>query len=217
MSDGARRSNLEFALAIMASFLIGLTGGMACGKSASLRLFAALGWRTLDADAICAGFYADPAHELPRAALSRWGDRITDAGVLDKRKIAAIVFNAPDELDWLDRTARPLVLKEAERRLDGMDGPVIFEVPLLYEAGWEGKFASVVAVWSPRDAQVERLRGKGWTQAEIDMRLARQLPPEMKLGRADFALINSMDMEFLKQQCVQISKSIEGIIDGEPD
>ena len=201
----------------MASDLIGLTGGMACGKSASLRLFAELGWKTLDADAICARFYADPAHALPRAALSRWGGRAATDGALDKRKIAAIVFNEPAELDWLDRTARPLVLREAVRLLAGMDAPAIFDVPLLYEAGWEGKFDCVVAVWAPKDAQRRRLLDKGWTEAEIDARLARQLPPETKLERADFALINSMDMGFLRQQCVEISQSIKGIVDGETD
>ena len=185
--------------------VIGLTGGIACGKSTVSSILKSLGAKILDADKM--------AHELmqPKQALynlyvAHWGERIlTEHATLDRRAIGAIVFNDEKERAWLDSAAHPVLETEIQCRLTLLRkkhvSVVVLDVPLLFESGWD-KYADEIWVASiPEDLQVERLMARNkLTESEARARIAAQMPLAEKCARADVILDNSGTREGLREQ-----------------
>ncbi len=185
--------------------ILGITGPVGCGKSFLLAAFAGRGWRIADADRICHELYADPAGSLGARLAERWGREVLDpAGLPDRRKIGAIVFENPAELSFLTGILHPLVAVEIEAfavscRAEGVHAAV--EVPLLFEAGCQGRFDRVMAIWADPEVRRKRLAEKrGWGPEETARREACQLPADEKLERADVALINNGTAAELERQ-----------------
>lgn len=199
------------------SIVVGLTGGLGCGKSTVLEMFGELGWHIISADAICRELYETQDSQLVAAISERWGDGvITVDGSIDRPAIASIVFEDSAELAFLNELLHPMV---QDRFIDFLkqhpDDDVIFEVPLLYEAEWGGMFDSVVAVWSPEDAVLENLKKCGVLHTDYERRIKNQMAPELKLERADFGLVNSGNIEMLRSQVGIISNKLkEGNLHG---
>lgn len=182
--------------------LVGLTGAPGCGKSTVLKIFGALGWRTLDADAICHSIYEEPEGWLGRTLAERWGAGVIGAeGRPDRAAIAKIVFSDRGELEWLNSILHPEIERRALKSLEGAECPAIFDAPLLFEAGWQKVFKCVVAVWTSPATQMERLLKRGWSRDEALRRIASQLPAERKLEMADCGIVNDCPMETLRRQC----------------
>ena len=185
--------------------ILGITGGFGCGKSAVLSHFAARGWQTADADRLCHEFYEERDPSFLAALTGRWGERVLDAaGGVDRRALGKIVFEDPAELAELTRLIYPR-LGEKLRALTGswkerkLNGAV--EVPLLYEEGYESWFDATVAVWAAKEVRHARLAAaRGFAAAEIRQREERQLASEVKLERADYALVNNSGREELEHQ-----------------
>lgn len=184
--------------------ILGITGAFGCGKSSVLAAFAARGWRTADADQICHGFYG-PGDPLAAALTARWGRGILlESGEADRRKLAALVFADPAELEALTAMVYPLLSERlddfiSDCRRDNANAAI--EIPLLYEADLAEKFDAVAAVWSAPEIRRERLRRKrNFSDEEIHRREARQLAADLKLERADYGLINNGTPEELSQQ-----------------
>ncbi len=176
--------------------ILGVTGAFGCGKSAVLSAFAARNWRTADADAICHELYAEPNGPLAKAFAERWGASVLAAeGTVNRKKVGEIVFADPEELSFLTDSLYPalgerLAAMIAGCREDKVNG--VFEIPLLYEAGLAGCFDRVLAVWAEPGIRHRRLReSRNFSDGEIRLREARQLPADAKLERADYALINN--------------------------
>ena len=184
--------------------ILGITGAFGCGKSSVLAAFAARGWRTADADQICHGVYG-PGGPLAAALTARWGRGILlESGEADRRKLAALVFADPAELEALTAMVYPLLSERlddfiSDCRRDNANAAI--EIPLLYEADLAEKFDAVAAVWSAPEIRRERLRRKrNFSDEEIHRREARQLAADLKLERADYGLINNGTPEELSQQ-----------------
>jgi dephospho-CoA kinase len=127
-----------------------------------------------------------------RAALrARWGDEIVGTGGADRAAIAAIVFDDPDELEWLERLLHPKVVREWEAWRDRQDASVLVtEVPLLYETGGDARFDAVVAITAPQELREQR--------ANVPVERERRfIPDEEKLRRADYAYVNDGTLEQL--------------------
>ena len=175
--------------------ILGITGSIGCGKSTVLELFENAGWRTADADAICRSLYDDPEGDFAAACRARWENAFFTGGRFDRAKIAKVVFGSPEELKHLTELIYPhlgRVLDDfaAAARRDGATAAV--EVPLLYENDMEGRFDAVLTVWAPPELRHERLRRfRNFDDAEIRRREALQMDPDVKLERADYALVNS--------------------------
>ncbi len=178
---------------------IGLTGGIAAGKSEALAAFGRLGAETISSDAV--------VHELletepllPRL-VERWGRKVAPAGKVDRDRIGSIVFADTDELKWLEGQIHPLVGERIGVWLtslpEGAEVAVV-EVPLLFEAGMEEAFDTTVAVIASDEIRGERARARG--HALVDEREARQLAQAEKASRAAHVIQNDGSVEDLERE-----------------
>jgi dephospho-CoA kinase len=178
--------------------LIGLTGGIATGKSSLARALRALGAPVIDADELARQAVARGTPALARIA-EAFGTRVIGPdGELDRKRMAARAFSDPEARARLEAIVHPAV-REAVRRetvrlaAAGCD-LAFYDVPLLYEVGLDREVDAVVVVWAPRGAQLARLRARdGVGPAEAEARLAAQLPVDEKAARADFVVDNGGD------------------------
>jgi dephospho-CoA kinase len=189
--------------------LIGLTGGIGCGKSTALKVFASLNCTVLDADAVCHELYNEPGGPVIRAVTKKWGDKVIKSNSVNRKKIAEIVFNDSKEREWLNRLIHPLIFERTYKACQNSKNLLIFDVPLLYEAKWEKYFTKIISIWTTPAIQIERLRKRNWNDKEIKARIAAQMPVNEKLGKADFGIINTGNSAFLLEQCNNILLEIK--------
>ncbi len=186
--------------------LVGLTGGIATGKSTAAACFARAGARVIDADALARAVVA-PGQPALREIRREFGDQVLRAdGSLDRAALAARVFDDPAARQRLNRIVHPRVERQVARELERIrreepDALVVYDVPLLYETGIEDRFDSVVVVAVPRAEQLRRLAARdGLGPEEGRARLAAQLPVEEKAARADVVLDNTGSIAALQDQ-----------------
>lgn len=176
--------------------LVGLTGGIATGKSTFAAALRALGVPVVDADQLARGVVAPGAPALAEVA-ARFGPGVLAAdGTLDRKALGALVFADPAARRRLEAITHPAIRRamEAETaRLAAAGHDLAFyDTPLLYEVGLEPAMALVVVVVAPPEAQLARLRARdGLTAAEAQARLAAQLPVAEKAARADVVVDNA--------------------------
>ena len=178
---------------------IGLTGGIAAGKSEALAAFKRLGAATISSDAV-AHELLDTEPLLPRL-IEHWGEDVAPHGLVDRDRIGSIVFADPDELKWLEAQIHPLVGERIGAWLAALteDTDVaVVEVPLLFEAGMEGVFDTTVAVIAADEVRSERARARG--HALVDEREARQLVQAEKASRAAHVVQNDGSVDDLERE-----------------
>jgi dephospho-CoA kinase/formamidopyrimidine-DNA glycosylase len=182
--------------------LVGVTGGMAAGKSTALSCFKALGASVVDADDVVHGLYL-PGQVVYQAVVERWAEEILNPdGTVNRAAIAKRVFCDDREMQWLNDLLHPLVQRQVLDMAAAMtNGVLCCCVPLLFEAGWDRAFAPTVAVWCDPSIQKTRLLSRGWSENDIRIRQARQMTMDEKLNRATYGLINTGSFEMLRQQC----------------
>jgi dephospho-CoA kinase len=177
---------------------IGLTGGIAAGKSEALAAFARLGAATLSSDAVVHDLLeSDP---LRARLVERWGAEAAPEGRVDRTRIGEIVFADPEQLAWLESQIHPLVAERMVAWLSSLPAGVEFavvEVPLLFEGGRDEVFDTTVAVVAEEDVRRERAAARG--HALVDEREARQLSQEEKAARAEHVVANNSSVEDLER------------------
>jgi dephospho-CoA kinase len=172
---------------------VGLTGGIASGKSFVADCFAALGVPVIDTDVVAREVVAPGTPGLA-AVVGAFGPGVLQAdGSLDRRRLRAIVFADPGARARLDALLHPLILEAAEARARQLPGPYqLFVVPLLYESGFDTRVDRVLAVDCPEALQRARLaRRDGDDAAQIERILAAQRPGAALRDRADDRIDNS--------------------------
>ena len=181
--------------------VVGLTGGIACGKSTALGFFEARGWETHSADAIVSELLAND-REVADAVQEEFGPEVSlPEGGVDKRKLAAVVFNHSSKRRWLEQLIHPLVREEWFSQVSRSAGiRHVVEIPLLFENNLESLFSCVVSVFCSQNIQHKRLIAKGMTVEEASARIASQMPAREKADRADVALLNDGDLSHLEAQ-----------------
>lgn len=183
------------------NLIVGLTGGMGCGKSTAAALFAERGFRRLDADqTIRDEIMPDP--EVVRAIGARLGPETIDAaGRVRRDQVAARVFSEPQELAWLEELLHPRLLARWREVFAAVRGTAfIVEVPLLFEKGLENWFDFIVCVTADSATQLRRLEQRGISPELARQRLVKQLPLAQKCELADHVLLNDGTPEFLREQ-----------------
>lgn len=194
---------------------IGLTGGIASGKSEVSKRLAAKGVPIVDADRLAREAVA-PGSAALRAIAERW-PRVVREGALDRKALGAIVFSSEDERRALERIVHPWIRDEAIRRMDEWlargAGQVVYEAPLLYETGSSELLDAVILVAAPERLQRERIMrrdrlGPDEAQARIDA----QWPLDEKRKRADFVIENDGDLDRLDQAVDALWAHIRGCV-----
>ncbi|MEJ8306959.1 dephospho-CoA kinase [Saccharibacillus sacchari] len=185
---------------------IGLTGGIATGKSTVSKMLAAQGVRIVDADLI-ARDVMNPGQPLLAAVADRFGPEfLLPEGGLDRRRMAEHIFNRPEERQALNAIVHPAIRAEIRRQVEVAEaanptGIVVADIPLLYESGLENLYEKVVVVYVPRAVQLDRLTSRdGLAPEQAEGRLNAQLDIEEKKRRADFVIDNSGTLENTQRQ-----------------
>ncbi len=183
---------------------IGLTGGIATGKSTVARLLTdRFHLPVLDADTFARAALA-PGTPAARAVLERHGDRVRQSGsAVDRAALGRIVFADPAERAWLEGLVHPLVRRRFEAELERLaaEPVVVLMVPLLFEAGLESLCDEIWLVDCDERQQLERLMGRdGLDEAQARARIAAQWPLARKRERADRLLANQGDPAALPAQ-----------------
>lgn len=177
---------------------IGLTGGIAAGKSEALAAFSRLGAATLSSDAVVHELL--DSEPLVGRLVERWGAEIAPDGTVDRTRVGEIVFADPDQLTWLEQQIHPLVGERIGGWLATLpsDAEVaVIEVPLLFESGMEKAFDTTVAVVTEDELRRERAAARG--HALVDEREARQLAQDEKAARAAHIVANDGSIEDLER------------------
>jgi len=189
--------------------VIGLTGGIGCGKSTAAAMFEELGWGRVESDEIVRGLLrADP--EVHAAIRREFGPEVFGPdGAVDRRRMAAVVFPRPEALSRLEAILHPRVRAAWKARVAGRDpANWIVEIPLLFEKGLEKEFDFTVCVASDPGVQAERLAQRGLPPQEAAQRIGRQLPLAQKIERADFVLTNNGSLDFLRDQVLRLTHQL---------
>ena len=188
--------------------IIGLTGGIACGKSTVSRALRVHGAAIIDADAL-AHELSQPGQAIFNAYVERFGREIVTAGgTLDRAAIAARVFADPAVRTEVDAITHPLIRAAAEERLRAARAAekraAVLDVPLLFEAGWDALADEVWVVALPAEEQLARLltRDKSMSEGEARARISAQMPLTEKCARADIVIDNSGTVEETRE-CIE--------------
>jgi dephospho-CoA kinase len=177
--------------------VIGLTGGLAAGKSTALAFFAEFGALTLASDRLVGDLYRRP--EVKAALRARFGEEIFAGQDIDKRVLGEIVTQDSDALHWLEGFVHPLV-GERLRAVVRKTQPgcvVVCEVPLLFESRFEPYFDLIVSVEAPVEVRQERWRSRDRASLLDDLE-KRQLSSDERAARADLVYVNDGDLEGLR-------------------
>ena len=189
---------------------VGLTGGLASGKSTVARTLAALGALTLDADRVVAHLYR-PGQAGHAALVREYGREILRAdGEIDRARLADLAFATPESAQRLNALIHPLVIAEERRMIDAIeDGIVVNEATLLLEAGGRARYDKIVVVDAPPEVQVERAVARGMSSDDAVRRIARQMPRQERLRYADYVIDNGGDVRELEMATHRVFEALQ--------
>ena len=181
---------------------VGLTGGIASGKSTVAHLLDELGCRTVDADAIVASLYR-PGRAGHQAIVRSYGRAmLLPDGEIDRVRLAAIAFSSTSDAQQLNALIHPLVVAEVQRMMREEDSRageagaiVVVEATLLLESGGRDRYDKVIVVDIDPELQIERAVGRGMSREEAKRRIAHQMGREERLRNADYVIDNSGDLQ----------------------
>jgi dephospho-CoA kinase len=184
---------------------LGLTGGIASGKSAVAAMLRELGFSVLDADSL-AHKLIEPGQPAYQEVLQEFGPSILapDSRV-DRAKLSAIVFHDHQKLDRLNAIVHPRVSEVVFRQFEewqrnGMRDAAFVEAALLIESGIQKKLDGLVVAWCTPEQQLERLLARGLSETEARRRIAAQLPVEEKLRLATERIDCSGSLDHTRHQ-----------------
>ncbi len=197
---------------------VGLTGGVACGKSTVAKMFADLGANIVDADAIAHELYR-PGHEVLQELVKHFGPEILKAdGELDRAKLATLVFDG-GRVEELNKIVHPAVIRQQDqwmRALEEKDpyAVAIVEAALILEAGARDHFDRIMVVTCKPAQKVARFAQRTGTseeaaRADVERRNKAQMPDAEKARRADFVIDNSGSVEETRHQVQRIYSELK--------
>lgn len=201
----------------MHMLLVGLTGGIASGKSAVSGILKSLGAYIIDADLI--------ARELVKPGLPAWNEIVErfgrkillEDGSINRRLLGSIIFKDPVKRERLNSILHPKIFEEAERRRrdiekEDPDAIVIFDVALLIETEAYEFVDAVILVYTSEDQQIKRLMERdGLTRGGAYERIRAQMPAEDKKKYADYIIDTSKSPEDVKRQTMEIFKKLKAL------
>jgi dephospho-CoA kinase len=196
--------------------LVGLTGGIATGKSTVSNMLRGLGAEIIDADQL-ARQVVEPGEPAWREIVEKFGrDVLNPDGTLDRKKLGAIVFANPEQRKRLEAITHPAIRARVKARVDelaarGFAGIVFYDAAILIEALGHQDMDRIVVVMTDEPTQVARLRGRdGADDAEGRRKIASQMPLAEKAKLADYVIDNSGDREATAEQVRRLFATLMG-------
>jgi dephospho-CoA kinase len=193
--------------------VVGLTGGIASGKSTVARMFKRFGAVIIDADEL-ARDVVRPGKPAWREIVKIFGNEVLHRnGSIDRHALGGMVFHNRRKLRRLERIIHPRVAREQQRlarRIAGRspDAVIVYEVPLLFESGAHKRVDKIIVVKADRDTQVARLKQRnGMTKPEALRRIKIQMPMAEKVRRADAVLDGTGDKALVKKEVRRLIRS----------
>ncbi|MEO7794911.1 MAG: dephospho-CoA kinase [Thermoanaerobaculia bacterium] len=192
----------------MPPFRIGLTGGLASGKSTVARLLAEEGFEVVDADQIVAELYA-PGQPGSRAVAAIFGAKyLSKGGGVDKRRLAGLIFENAESRAALEAAIHPLVRAFFSRLASTAEAPIVLEATRLVEAGYSPDFDLIVKVEAAPEVRLERAIARGLSREEALKRLAAQGDGAVRRKAAHKVVVNDGSLEELAMQVDALVKEI---------
>jgi dephospho-CoA kinase len=196
---------------------VGLTGGLACGKTFVAQTLSELGCHIIQADELGHAVLL-PDGEAYRPVLAEFGDGVLDGrGFIDRRKLAASVFDDPEKLKKLSSIVHPAVARRQEQMVDELRksdpaGIAVVEAAILVETGSYTRFDRLIVVACTERQQVERaMHRASYTREEVLARLSRQLPLEEKKRVAHYIIDTSGTKEHTVEQTRKVYQSLRSL------
>lgn len=194
--------------------IIGITGGIASGKSTLVKQVRQAGYPVIDADQVVHDLQAKGGR-LYEALVKNFGpDILAEDGNLDRPKLSAMIFSSPENRVLSAKIQNQIIhqeLKKAKDSLAATETIFFMDIPLLIELGYQEWFDAIWLVFVPKDIQVSRLMARNnYSEEEALVRLASQMPLEDKKVFADRIFDNSGDLPALYQQIDQALNELEG-------
>jgi dephospho-CoA kinase len=195
--------------------IVGLTGGIASGKSLVTRVLRDLGAHIIDADKIVHELLG-PDQDACREVVGHFGDKIRlPDGSIDRRKLGDIIFNHPEERAWLNQCIHPRVFKAYQTQVHYLrerqpDAIVIMDAALLIETGYHKHMDRLIVVYADQKDQVTRLRERDrFTMEQAIARISSQMPLNEKRKYADYVIENTGTREETELQAQEIFKKLK--------
>ena len=193
---------------------VGLTGGVASGKSTVSRMLAELGAVVIDADLLAREVVGRGTDGLEEVVSAFGSQVLTPAGDLDRPALGARVFADETRRRDLEAIIHPRVrARAAEIEASAPEGSlIVHDIPLLAETGQGAAFDAVVVVDVPSELQVERMvRERGWTQAEATSRIAAQASREERRAMATYVIENTGTIDDLRRRVAEVFARLRGV------
>ena len=196
---------------------VGLTGGIATGKSTVGLMFVELGCHLIDADHISHQFF-QPGEAVYSAVIQAFGERILSADrTINRKVLGEIVFNDAEARKKLNQLVHPAVVQRQRDWLNEMEardpgGISIVDATLMIEVGTYKNYDKVIVVTCTPEIQKQRLRTRsGLSEEEIEARVRSQMPLEEKVKYADFVIDNSGDLPDTRRQVEQVNSKLRAV------
>ena len=193
--------------------IIGLTGGVASGKSAVADILEEQGCFVSDSDMIAHEVLLEK--DVVRALVDRWGSGIlSDDGSPSRSEIARTIFTSSEQREWLEGVLHPRIHERRRSAIKsvleaGSVPACVIDAPLLFEAGIEDECTTIIFVETLRERRVEwASQQRGWEQEEFDRRERAQFDVEEKKRRSDHLILNNGTLEDLRARTCEVFHSI---------
>jgi dephospho-CoA kinase len=191
--------------------IIGLTGGIASGKSLVSQTLKGLGMTVIDADAISHELMAKDETVKQEVVEAFGTEVITGGGSIDRERLGAIVFQNQERRRQLERIMHPRILAQLWQKARESKTDVVLDTPLLIEQGGHEGVDVVVVVYTTRERQIQQLMARNRiSREEAIRRVDAQLPLEEKVSHADYVINNSGTEEETVEQAMRFYKLIKG-------
>ena len=188
--------------------IIGITGGLATGKTTVADMFVQKGAVKIDADRIAHGLLEED-QKIRDKVIDAFGEGILTGGKIDRKKLANIVFKDKDKLKKLTNILHPRIIENIKERIEKEgDKIIVIDAPLLMEAGLEEMMDVIIVVKAERHTQIKRAVNRGISEEEAEAIIKNQMPLSEKIKKADYVIDNEEKIEKIKEGVERIWQNV---------